>query len=162
MKEYTQDARHISDIEDLYRGEVQGAAAFAAAARYSRNLVKREKFKQLMLMEEQTRLASLKLLARKGRLPPSTWLLVLRGELEGIGAALLPWLWVMRRFLKISEKYHPLYQRLFDQAHPEDRTFFAYVLRHEEAFRELAIGELGGRRDAIDLIRHMVSEGSRV
>lgn len=151
-------ADQTDDLKKLYRGEVYGAATFAAAVRYTRGKSRRAKWMALMIMEEQTRLRTLRMMIDKGLAIPRTYASSLRGELEGLVIALLPWRFVMRQFLRISSQYHPLYQRLHDGASPADRSFFAYVLRHEAAFREFAARELRGRTDSIEVIDAVVAE----
>ena len=134
-----------ADLDRTYESEVYGEVLFAAAARLTRSVERREKWHRLKDLETQTKGRLLEFLdthARRASLPA---FIRAKGWLLGSLLALLPRSVAMKLPEDGTAPFLAVFERLERHAVESSRGFFSYVVAHERAIAEFARRERAGR-----------------
>ncbi len=146
-----------TDLAAIYRAEVMGEALFSttAALTFSAN---RGKWRSLAALERQTKSRYLDFVGgadQAARFPLGSMLL---GYVFGVLFALLPWRRAMGMLLSGTPPLIEVFARLQQHAADDNRAFFDYVLRHEQAIEQFARAELAGEAGAIACVEALLDQ----
>lgn len=145
------------DLQHIHESEVYGFAVFDTAARVTRNAERKEKWRMLRALEEQTLNRYLAYMQATGRtvVEPKGW--ALKGRAEGAALGVMPWRLAMTLVRNATQPFQEVFLRLKDNSEGEDKKFFAYVYAHEKALEAFAQRELSRDGDSLKAVRELLA-----
>lgn len=150
--------RYEEDLQRVHESEVYGLAVFDTAARVARSEDRKQKWRVLRALEEQTLARYLEYMRESGQTvrEPRGW--ALRGRAEGAALGLMPWPMAMKAVRNATGPFQERFLRLKRHASGADREFFAYVYAHEKAIEAFAKKELAKEEDSLRDVKDLLED----
>lgn len=149
--------QYSKDLQHIHESEVYGRAVFDMAAKLTVNDERKQKWLALRALEENTLNRYLDYMRESGQavVEPKGW--ALKGRIEGLALALMPWRLAMRLVRDATKPFQEKFLRLKDHAGEADRNFFSYVYAHEKAIEAFAKKELLKDKDSLKAVNDLLA-----
>ncbi len=144
------------DLQHIHESEVYGRAVFDMAAKLTMNEDRKQKWLALRALEEKTLNRYLDYMRESGQtvVEPRGW--ALKGRVEGLALALMPWWLAMRLVRDATRPFQEKFLRLKDHASDADKSFFSYVYAHEKAIEAFAKKELSKDKNSLKAVNELL------
>jgi len=146
-----------SDLHHIHQSEVYGANVFKVASLLALSSDRKAKWRLLYQLEIQTLERFRTYLEDSGRVDHYPYLWSIKGYLEGLALALMPWPIAMRILARETQSFVAIWQRLKLNACEDERPFFDYVYAHEKAIEAFAKREIESGKNSVEAIRSLLS-----
>ena len=151
---------YVRRLHQSHRIEVNGEAAYATAARLTKEPERRAKWEALKQLETQMKTQLAVALQREGTTARERRLDVWLGQAGGGIAAMLPWRMVVWALAKITAHTTRFWERLEREQVGRNPTLFAALTAHERAQQEFAQRELSGEvKTSLEFVSALLSRG---
>ena len=139
---------YVERLHQSHRIEVNGEAAYATAARLTKDPERRAKWEALARLETQMKTQLAAAIQRQGTTARERRLDVWLGHVGGAMAAMLPWRMVIWALARITAHTTHFWERLEREQVGRNPTLFAALTAHERAQQQFAQRGLSGEDNA--------------
>ncbi|HAY09105.1 MAG TPA: hypothetical protein DCY18_04070 [Thauera sp.] len=146
-----------ADLQHIHESEVYGRAAFATAARVTRDPARKRKWLALEALEAQTLRRYLDYMESTHQqvIEPRGW--ATKGHVEGAVLGLMPWRVAMKLVADATVPFQKKFLRLKTHAEGSELAFFAYVYAHEKAIEAFARKELARDAESLHAVESLLA-----